>query len=126
MSQSKTTVAALGIAAVLGGGAAWAQQPSPGGGAAAQAPAAAGAALSGPELWQQRTCVACHGKDAKTPLLPEYPKLAGQNAPYLLRQMQDIKSGARSNGNTPAMRGVMHLVNDEELKVLAEWLATLP
>jgi cytochrome c len=70
--------------------------------------------------------VACHGKDAKTPLLPEYPKLAGQNAPYLLRQMQDIKSGARANGNTAAMRGVMHLVNDEELKILAEWLATLP
>jgi cytochrome c len=126
MSQSKTIVAAFGIAAVLGGGAAWAQQPPPGGGAAAQAPAAAGAALSGPELWQQRTCVACHGKDAKTPLLPEYPKLAGQNAPYLLRQMQDIKSGARANGNTAAMRGVMHLVNDEELKILAEWLATLP
>jgi cytochrome c len=126
MSQSKTIAAALGIAVVLAAGAAWAQQPPPAGGAAAQPPAAAAPALSGPELWQQRTCVACHGKDAKTPLLPEYPKLAGQNAPYLLRQMQDIKSGARSNGNTPAMRGVMHLVNDEELKVLAEWLATLP
>lgn len=123
MRQSMVIVAALGVAAGLGAGAAWAQAP-PAGGSAAQAPAAP--ALSGPELYQQRTCVACHGKDAKTPLLPEYPKLAGQNAPYLLRQMQDIKSGARSNGNTPAMRGVMHLVSDEELKILAEWLATLP
>jgi cytochrome c len=96
--------------------------------AAAGAPPAAGpaGALSGAELYQQRTCVACHGPDAKTPILPEYPKLAGQNAAYLLRQMQDIKSGARNNANTPAMKGVMHLVSDEELRVLAEWLATLP
>jgi cytochrome c len=91
------------------------------------APAAgAGAALSGAELYQQRTCVACHGKDANTPILPIYPKLAGQNAPYLLQQMQDIKSGARANGNTIAMRGVMHLVTDDELKAIADWLAALP
>ena len=43
-------------------------------------------------------CVACHGKDAKKPLTPEYPKLAGQNAKYAEKQMQDIKSGARANG----------------------------
>jgi cytochrome c len=87
---------------------------------------AAGGTLTGSELYLQRTCVACHGKDAKTPILPDYPKLAGQNAAYLLRQMQDIKSGARANGNTAAMRGVMHLANDEELRVISEWLATLP
>ena len=90
---------------------------------AQQAPAAA--ELSGAELYQQRTCIACHGADAKTPILPEYPKLAGQNAPYLLRQMLDIKSGARANGNTPAMKGVMHIVSDHELEVIAAWLAGL-
>lgn len=95
-------------------------------GAQPAAAPAAGATLPGAELYMQRTCVACHGKDAKTPILPDYPKLAGQNAAYLLRQMQDIKSGARANGNTAAMRGVMHLTNDDELKVLSEWLATLP
>jgi cytochrome c len=35
-------------------------------------------------------------------------------------------SGARDNGNTAAMKGVMHLVTDDELKVIADWLATLP
>jgi len=39
--------------------------------------------------------------------------------------MKDIKSGARSNGNTAAMKGVMHLVNDAEMQVLSDWLATL-
>ena len=68
---------------------------------------------------------ACHGPDAKTPILPEYPRLAGQTAPYLLRQMQDIKSGARNNGNTPAMAGVMHLVSQAEMEVLADYLSGL-
>jgi cytochrome c len=70
-------------------------------------------------------CVACHGKDAKTPLLPVYPRLAGQNKGYLLQQMKDIKSGARNNGQTAAMKGVMHMVNDEEMDAIAEWLSTL-
>jgi cytochrome c len=97
-----------------------AQQPAP-------APATTGAAatLSGEELYKQRTCVACHGPDAKTPILPVYPKLAGQNPAYMLQQTLDIKSGARSNGNTAAMKGVLHLVTDEELKVITDWLGTL-
>ena len=91
----------------------------------AQAETAAGAPLSGAELYKQRTCVACHGADAKTPILPVYPKLAGQNPAYLLQQAMDIKSGARSNGNTAAMKGVMHVVSDDELKIITEWLGTL-
>ena len=87
--------------------------------------AAPGAPLSGAELYKQRTCFACHGADAKTPILPVYPKLAGQNPAYLLQQALDIKSGARSNGNTAAMKGVMHVVSDDELKIITEWLGTL-
>jgi cytochrome c len=113
------SLAAAALAAAAAG--ARAQQA-----AAPTSPAPAAAPALPPEqLWMQRTCFTCHGKDAKTPILPEYPKLAGQSAPYLLRQMQDIKSGARNNANTPAMRGVMHLVTDEELKAIADWLATL-
>ena len=107
--------AALGLGLAAG---ARAQQPAP-------AAAPAGAALTGQELYQQRTCIACHGADAKTPILPVYPKLAGQNPAYMLQQTLDIKSGARSNGNTAAMKGVMHLVTDEELKTITDWLGTL-
>jgi cytochrome c len=83
-------------------------------------------ALDGAELYLKKTCVACHGKDAKTPILPIYPKLAGQNPEYAYNQMQDIKSGARANGQTAAMKGVMHLVSDEEMRAIVNWLATLP
>ena len=82
-------------------------------------------AADGAALFKSKTCTACHGKDAKTPLLPTYPKIAGQNAGYVLQQMKDIKSGARSNGQSAAMKGVMHLVSDAEMKALADYLASL-
>ena len=82
-------------------------------------------ALDGAQLYKTKTCFSCHGQDAKTPILPAYPKLAGQNAAYAAQQMKDIKSGARANGMSAAMKGVMHLVNDEEIQAIADWLATL-
>jgi cytochrome c len=85
-----------------------------------------GAGLAdGKALYMEKTCIACHGKDAKKPLTPEYPKLAGQNAKYAEKQMLDIKSGARANGNSAAMKGVMHLVSDEEIKELAKYLSEI-
>ena len=83
------------------------------------------AALDGGALYKDKTCNACHGPKADKPLMPNYPKLAGQNAAYAEQQMKDIKSGARNNGQTAAMKGVMHLVNDEEIKALSEYLAKL-
>lgn len=81
--------------------------------------------LDGATLYAQKTCIACHGPDAKTPILPMYPKLAGQNAEYAFQQMQDIKSGARNNGSTAAMSGIMHLVNEAEMRVLADYISGL-
>ena len=91
-------------------------------GTAAGTPAAA---ADGAELYKTKTCFTCHGADGNTPIMDAYPKIAGQNAAYSLQQMKDIKSGARSNGLSAAMKGIMHLVNDDEMKVLAEYLATL-
>ena len=82
-------------------------------------------AADGASLYKTKTCSACHGKDAKTPLMPNYPKIAGQNSAYTLQQMKDIKSGARNNGQTASMKGVMHLVTDEEMQVLEDYLATM-
>lgn len=83
------------------------------------------AQADGAALYQSKTCWSCHGKDAKSPLLPIYPKLAGQGADYAFNQMKDIKSGARTNGQSAAMKGVMGLVNDAEMREIANWLATL-
>lgn len=82
-------------------------------------------ALDGADLYAKKTCFGCHGKDANSPILPIYPRLAGQNKEYAATQMRDIKSGARNNGQTAAMKGVMHLVNDEEIDAIAEYLSGL-
>ncbi|MDR3212611.1 MAG: c-type cytochrome [Azoarcus sp.] len=83
------------------------------------------AAPDGAALYVEKTCVACHGPKGDKPLLPSYPKIAGQNAAYAEQQIKDIKSGARANGQSAAMKGVMHLVDDEEIKALAAYLASL-
>ena len=82
-------------------------------------------AADGAELYKTRTCYTCHGKDGKTPIMPSYPKIAGQNAEYSLQQMKDIKSGARANGMSAGMKGIMHLVSEEEMKVIADYIATM-
>jgi cytochrome c len=83
------------------------------------------APADGAKLYAEKTCVACHGKDGKKALMADYPKIAGQNAKYAERQMLDIKNGTRANGNAAAMKGVMHLVSDAEIKVLAEYIASM-
>jgi cytochrome c len=82
-------------------------------------------AADGARLYRTKTCNICHGDDGKTPILPVYPKLAGQNKEYLIAQMRDIKTSARNNGNTATMRGIMYLVDDEEIEAIAEWLESL-
>ena len=82
-------------------------------------------ALDGAALYQSKTCFACHGIDAKSPIMPNYPKLAGQNAAYSFQQMKDIKSGARSNGLSAAMQAIMAMVSEKEMKAIAEWLESL-
>lgn len=91
--------------------------------------ASTAALADGAALYAEKTCIACHGKEGKKPLLAAYPKLAGQNAAYLELQMLDIKSGARANGSSAAMKGVMvspegnSMISDGEIKEIAQYLA---
>lgn len=43
-----------------------------------------------------KVCGACHGADGNS-TSPTYPNLAGQTPEYLLKQLQEFKSGARRN-----------------------------
>ncbi len=86
---------------------------------------ATGASADGAATYTAKGCAACHGADAKTAIAPAYPHIAGQTKEYLSQQMQDIKSGARSNGQSAAMKGIMAGVSDAEIEILAEYLAGL-
>jgi len=83
------------------------------------------AAVDGKKLYSEKTCNACHGPLGNKALMPDYPKIAGQNKAYIVKQMQDIKSGARANGNSAAMKGVMHLVSDAEIEAIADYVSKL-
>lgn len=58
----------------------------------------AGAHGANPEAGKEksRTCAACHGPDGNS-AAGEFPKLAGQHYDYLLKSLQDYKTGARKN-----------------------------
>ena len=79
----------------------------------------------GAALYTAKGCAACHGADAKTPIMPAYPKIAGQSKEYALAQMKDIKSGARNNGQTAAMKGIVAGIDDKDLESIAEYLSGL-
>lgn len=82
-------------------------------------------AADGKELYTAKGCAACHGADGNTPMTAAYPKVAGQSKEYLIQQMKDIKSGARSNGQSVVMKGIMAAVSDEETDAISEYLSGL-
>lgn len=82
-------------------------------------------AKDGATLYVEKTCIACHGPEGQAPAMNAYPKLNGQNEPYLMGQMQAIKNGTRANHHSVAMKNIMHNVSDEEMATIAKWLAGL-
>jgi cytochrome c553 len=65
-------------------------------------------------------CAACHGADGNS-AVPNWPKIAGQHAPYLERQLGLIKSGARP---VPEMAGIVAGLSDQDLANVAAYYST--
>jgi cytochrome c553 len=65
-------------------------------------------------------CAACHGADGNSGT-PAFPKLAQQHPEYLVKQLQEFKSGKRSNG---VMKGFASALSDQDMKNIAFWVAT--
>lgn len=65
------------------------------------------------------TCGACHGPDGNSSVA-QNPKLAGQNANYLVKQMLDIKEGRRE---VALMRGMLDGMDEADLEDIAAFYA---
>lgn len=65
------------------------------------------------------TCAACHGPDGNS-ANPAWPSLAGQNAPYLLKQLEAYKSGSRAD---PLMTSQAMPLSEQEMRDLAVYYA---
>ncbi len=84
----------------------------------ATAALAAGDATAGKA--KSATCAACHNPDGNS-VNPQYPKLAGQSTDYLLKQLQEFKSGARVN---PIMAGMVAALSPQDMEDLAAYFSS--
>ncbi|MBS1132673.1 MAG: di-heme cytochrome c, class [Proteobacteria bacterium] len=64
-------------------------------------------------------CFLCHGAtgDSSSPL---YPKLAGQNEAYLLKQLRNFKSGERESSD---MRKIVADMDDNDMRAAAHYFS---
>lgn len=66
-------------------------------------------------------CAACHGADALGS--DQYPRLAGQHAEYILKQLASFQSNMR---NIAVMHGVAQNLRTPEMQAVADYLESLP
>ena len=64
-------------------------------------------------------CAACHGADGNS-AIANFPKLAGQNEKYLIKQLNDIKSGARP---VVEMTGLLDNLSDQDIADISAYFA---
>jgi len=65
------------------------------------------------------TCIGCHGVNGNS-VVPSFPKLAGQSEAYLLKQLRDFKSGARTDA---MMAGMVAPLTDTDMANLSAYYA---
>ena len=67
-----------------------------------------------------QTCTACHGADGNS-ITGSFPSIAGQNERYLLKQLREIKSGARA---ALLMVGQLDSMSEQDLADMAAYYAS--
>jgi cytochrome c553 len=78
-------------------------------------------AKADPALGEQRfgaVCAACHGADGNSGT-PANPKLAQQHPEYIVKQLQEFKSGKRPN---PIMQGFASQLTEQDMKNIAAFV----
>src|SRR5689334_4447728 len=66
-------------------------------------------------------CAACHSPDGNS-VAPTFPKLAGQNAPYLINQLKAFRAnvkGGRTGGNSAQMYSMAANLTDAQIENIA-------
>lgn len=80
------------------------------------------------ELIAKGACISCHGDSFSNPINGSYPKIAGQYADYLFVALKSYRptAPAKSSRNNAIMGGVVQQYSNAELKIMANYLASLP
>ena len=72
------------------------------------------------KLMYQQYCATCHGPRAQG--MATFPRLAGQHAPYLLRQLLVIQSVLRV---APVMHGIVKDLTKDQMQAVVAYLESL-
>ena len=70
-------------------------------------------------------CASCHGADANSPVVPTYPKLAGQNSGYVVEALKSYKDGTRSSAQAAIMKGMAMGLSETSMKEIGDYLESL-
>lgn len=82
---------------------------------------ARGEALIGGAGGKAPACANCHGPDLKG--VGPIPPIVGRSPSYVVRQMYDVKHGARRGSNAEAMKAVVQNLSSEDMLAIAAALA---
>lgn len=95
------------------------------------APGALGSSRRGQKIWVDGiadkgvpACASCHALDGSG-LAPEFPRLAGQHAPYLAAQLRAFRSDSRMSNPNKMMREVSAKLSDADIEAVARYTAAL-
>ena len=91
--------------------------------------AQAASAEKGMALVEKANCAACHGAGLNAPILPAYPKLAGQYSDYLYYALKAYKVGNANpqyGRNNAVMSSQVQAFNDADLQDMALYISKLP
>jgi cytochrome c553 len=86
---------------------------------------ASGQSTGDPVAGRQKTqmCAGCHGIEGYRTAFPEVysvPRLGGQHAAYLVKALQEYKSGERTH---PSMHAIASSLSDQDMADLAAYYA---
>jgi cytochrome c553 len=79
-------------------------------------------------LLTKGACASCHGANFSKPIDGTYPKIAGQHADYLYVSLRayGIEGNPQVGRNNAIMSGQVKQFKREELKLMAQYIASLP
>jgi cytochrome c553 len=69
--------------------------------------------------------MACHGPSGAGNPGAKYPALRGQQSMYVVKQLQDFRSGTRSNDPAKMMSSIAARMSDADINAVAEYIAGL-
>ncbi|MHB1247410.1 MAG: c-type cytochrome, partial [Sulfuriferula sp.] len=68
-------------------------------------------------------CMACHGAEGAGSA--QFPRIAGQHADYLVKQLNVFKRSTEERPNGAAMKVVAHNLKPAEIKAVAAYVSTI-